>query len=125
MKNLKTLVLISMLALSTGVLFAQRNSDVKPEGTWTFTAQDAPYEYSTGNLVIALEGKELKGELVFSEYFKVQLQDLKLENDTLTFKAYIEGNLISSKNIITKDEMKGLVSSPEGAIEFSATRKQE
>ena len=125
MKNLKALVIISLLVLSTGVLFAQAKSDVKPEGTWTFTAQDAPYEYSTGELVITLEEKELKGELVFSENYKIQLQDLKLEDDIITFKAYVEGSLITSKNTITNDEMKGEVTTPEGIIGFSAKRKQK
>jgi len=125
MKNLKALVISSLLVLSTGVLFAQMKSDVKPEGTWAFSAQDAPYEYSTGDLVITREGKELKGEIVFSEYNKVKAYDMKLENNVLTFKAYIEGEVINSKNTITKDEMKGKVNYSEGTIEFTAKREKK
>ena len=125
MKNLKVIVLFSLLVLSTGVLFSQTKSKINPEGTWAFTAPEAPYEYSTGDFVITLDGKELKGELVFSEYFKVPVQDLKLENDSLTFRANVEGNLIYSKNKITYDEIKGAVSSSEGIIQFTAKRKQE
>ena len=125
MKNLKVMVLFSLLVLSTGVLFSQTKSKINPEGTWAFTAPEAPYEYSTGDFVITLDGKELKGELVFSEYYKVPVQDLKLENDSLTFRAYVEGTLIYSKNKITNDEIKGAVSSSEGIIQFTAKRKQE
>ena len=125
MKNLKALAILSLLVLSSGALFAQKKSDVKPEGTWTYSAMDAPYEYSKGDLVISLEGKELQGELVFSESYKVALQEIKLKDDSLTFKAYIEGYLITSKIGITKDEMKGEVTSPEGIIGFSANRKQK
>ena len=124
MKDLKALMFIGLLVFSSGVSFAQKKSDVKPEGTWTFSAQDAPYEYSKGDLVITLEGNELKGEIVFSEYNKVKVQDLKLEENVLTFKAYIEGEVIYSKNTIIKDEMNGKVSYSEGTIEFSAKRKK-
>ena len=125
MKNLKTFALISLLVLSTGVLFAQKKSDVKPEGTWTFTAPDAPYEYSTGDIVITKEGKELKGEIVFSEYYKLKVHDLKLEADVLTFKAYVEGDVIYTKATLTKDEMKGKVSYSEGTMDISAKRKKK
>ena len=125
MKNLKAFALISLLVLSTGVLFAQKKSDVKPEGTWTFTAPDAPYEYSTGDIVISREGKELKGEFVFSEHYKLKVHDLKLEDDVLTFKAYIEGEVIYAKATITKDELKGKVSYSEGIVDISAIRNKK
>jgi hypothetical protein len=125
MKNVKAIALLSFLFLSTGLLFSQTRSKINPEGTWAFTAPEAPYEYSTGDFVITREGQELKGEFVFSEYYKVPVQDLKLENDSLTFRAYVEGTSIYSKNKISNDEITGTVSTPEGLIGFTAKRKQE
>ena len=77
MKNLKATVLASLLVISTGFMFSQTRQDINPEGTWTFTAPEAPVDYSTGDFVITLEGGELKGELVFSEYYKIPVEDLK------------------------------------------------
>ena len=125
MKNLNALLLISLLVLTTGNLFSQKKSDVKPEGTWTFTSQDVPYEYSKGNLLVTRESKELRGEIVFSEYNKVKVQDLILEDNVLTFKAYIEVEMVNVKGEITGDEMKGTATSSEGTVTWSAKRKQE
>ena len=123
MHKFRLLLFFGLMVLSTGILFAQKKSDVKPIGTWTFSAPDAPYEYSTGDLVITKEGNELIGELVFSEYYKLKLHDLKFEDNVLSFKAYIEGDVIYAKNTITKDEMKGKVSYSEGTLDFSAKKK--
>ncbi len=123
MHKFRLLLFFGLMLLSTGILFAQKKSDVKPIGTWTFSAPDAPYEYSTGDLVITKEGDELMGELVFSEYYKLKLHDLKFEDNVLSFKAYIEGDVIYAKNTITKDEMKGKVSYSEGTLDFSAKKK--
>jgi len=123
MRNFRPLILFALMVLSIGVLSAQKESVVKPLGTWTFSAPDAPYEYSTGDLVITKEGEDLTGELVFSEYYKLKLHDLKLEDNILSFKAYVEGEVIYVKNTIEKDEMKGKVSYSEGTLDFSAKRK--
>ncbi len=125
MNKFKVLSLIGLMVLSTGILFAQKKSNDKLVGTWIFSAPDAPYEYSTGDLVITMEEEELQGELVFSEYYKLKLHDLKLEDEVLSFKAYIEGDVIYVKNTITKDEMKGKVSYSEGTLDFSAKKKKK
>ena len=125
MKNLKATVLAGLLVLSTGIMFSQSRQNINPVGTWTFTAPDAPVDYSRGDFVIIQDGEELKGELVFSEYYKIPVQELKLVADTLTFRAYVEGTVIYSTNIITHDTIKGRVSTSEGIIEFSARRKEE
>jgi len=125
MQNVKSTILICLIVFSSGVLFAQKKSDVKVKGTWEFTAQDAPEEYSTGDLVISQEGKELKGEIVFSDQYKVALHEVNLMDNVLTFKAYIEGEPISVKNEITKDEMKGEVTTSDGTLQITAKRKMK
>ncbi len=125
MKNLKSIVLICLILFSGGVLSAQKNSTIKVEGTWVFSAPEAQAEYSTGDLVISREGKELTGEIVFGGEYKIPLHEVKLVDNVLTFKAYIDGESIEVKNEITKDEMKGKVSYSEGSLEISAKRKKE
>ncbi len=123
MKNCKTLIIISLLIFSTGVISAQKTAKVEPEGTWAFTAQEAPYEYSKGNIVISKDGKELQGNMVFSEYHKVKAHNMALEGKVLTFKVYIEGESVNIKSTLTKDEMQGTATYSEGSISFTAKRK--
>lgn len=104
---------------------AQKKSDLKVEGTWVFTAEEAPAEYHTGDLVIGRNGKELTGEIVFGEQYKVPLQEVKLVDNVLTFKAYIDGEPIEVMNEVSGDEMKGKVTTSEGFLELSAKRKTE
>jgi len=126
MKNLRTVVLVSMLILSTSVMFAGNTADVKPVGTWTFVTDDAPYEYSTGDIVITKEGKEYKAEIVFSEYYKLKTTDLKIEDNKISFKAYVEGEVVYCKGtFVDKNKIEGKVSTSEGTMEFSATRKKK
>ncbi|MCD6597255.1 MAG: hypothetical protein J7L04_06180 [Bacteroidales bacterium] len=126
MKNLKAVVLVSMLILSTSIMFAAEKTDVKPVGTWTFVADDAPYEYSTGDIVITKDGKEYKGEIVFSEYYKLKTTDFKIEDNKISFKAYVEGEVVYCKGtFVDKDKIEGKVSTSEGTMDFSATRKKK
>ena len=125
MKNFKSIILICLMILPGGVLMAQKNSETLIEGTWVFLAQDAPSEYQTGDLVISRNGKELSGEIVFSEQYKVPLREVKYADNVLTFKAYIEGDLIEVKNEVARDEMKGKVSYSDGSLELTAKRKTE
>ena len=53
MKSFKALVIISLLFFSSGVISAQKESKVEPEGTWSFTAPQAAYQYSKGDMVIS------------------------------------------------------------------------
>ncbi len=125
MKKIKILNLFGLLILSTGFLFAQNKSDQIALGTWTFSAQDAPTGYTTGDIVITKDGEELAAEIVFSEYYIIKTNNLKLENKVLSFKAYVEGESINLKVTIAKDEMKGAVTFSAGTLPITAKRKKE
>jgi hypothetical protein len=126
MKNLKVLLFVSLFILSSTVMFAEGKKDVKPVGTWTFVAEDVPYEYSTGDIVITKDGKEYKGEIVFSEYYKLKTSDFKIEGDEISFKAYVEGDVVYCKGtFVGKDKIEGKVSFSEGTVDFTATRKKK
>ena len=126
MKKIKAVVLVSLLILSTVSLFAQKKIDVKPVGTWAFVANEAPYEYSSGDIVITKEGKEYKGEIVFGEYYKLKTNDFQIEGDEISFKSYVEGETINFKGtFVEKDRIEGNVSYSEGTIKLSATRKKK
>ena len=53
--------MILVASFSTTVS-AQKKVD--PTGTWTYEASQAPYEYSSGDIVVGKEGKEYTVQIV-------------------------------------------------------------
>jgi hypothetical protein len=123
MKFTKSLMLIVLIVLASANLFAQK--DVDPVGTWSFQAQDAPYEYSSGDIVIGKEGKEYTAKIVFGDSYEIKGQDVVLEKDQLSFTVYIEGEPIKIKGTVTKETITGTSTYSEGTISFEAERKKE
>jgi len=122
MKFTNSLMLIVLMVSASADLFAQKQAD--PVGTWSFNAPDADYEYSSGDLVIAKEGKEYTSKIVYGDY-EIKGQDVTLEKDQLIFTVYIEGEPISIKGTVTKETITGKASYTDGIISFTAERKKE
>lgn len=123
MKFTKSLLLIILFISAGANLFAQKNAD--PVGTWTFYAQDAPYEYNSGDIVIDKDGKEYTAKIVYGESYEIKGQDVVLEKDQLSFTVYIEGEPISIKGTVTKETIVGKASYTDGTVSFKAERKKE
>lgn len=123
MKFMKSLILIALIVSAGASVFAQKKAD--PVGTWSFHAQDAPYEYSSGDIVIGKEGKEYTAKIVFGESYEIKGSDVVLEKDQLSFKVYIEGEPINIKGTVTKETINGTATYSEGTISFKAERKKE
>jgi len=123
MKFIKSFLLVVLIVSAGPSLFAQKKAD--PEGTWSFYAQDAPYEYNSGDMVIGKEGKEYTVKLVFGESYEIKGQNVSLEKDELTFTVYIEGETVSVKGTVTKDSINGTASYSDGTVSYKAQRKKE
>lgn len=122
MKTVRFLMIAMLLATITTTASAQKKVD--PTGTWTFKAEQAPYEYNSGDFVIGKEGKEYTAKIVFGEYYEIKATDVKLENDQLSFKVYIESESINMKGTVGKESIDGTASYSEGTISFTATKKK-
>ena len=118
---LKTIIVVFVFTLGSGMVFAE-GGKVNPVGTWHFNAPDAPYEYSTGDIVITKKDGKYKADIVYSEYYKLETKDFKLEGNVVTFKAYIEGDVIYFKGKIEKDKINGKVSFSDGTLSVTAER---
>ncbi len=118
---LKVFVAAFAIILSSGMAFGE-GKKVDPVGTWHFNAPDAPYEYSTGDLVIKKVDGKYKAEIVYSEYYKMETQDFKVTGDMITFKAYVEGDVVYFKGKVVKDKIIGKVSYSEGTLDITAER---
>ena len=120
MKTIKILMLV-MLAASFTTVNAQKKVD--PVGTWTYEASDAPYEYSSGDIVVAKDGKDYTAEIVLGEYYKVKASGVTYEKNELSFKVYIEGESVSIKATMGKESMEGTANYSEGTLKLSGKKK--
>jgi len=118
---LKSVVVVFMFIIGTGIAFAE-GEKVDPVGTWHFNAPDAPYEYSTGDIVIKKVDGKYKADIVYSEYYKLETKDFRLNENIVTFKAYIEGDVIYFKGKIEKDKINGKVSFSDGTLTVTAEK---
>jgi len=112
-----------MIVSASANLFAEKKAD--PVGTWSFYAEDAPYEYNSGDIVIGKESKGYTAKIVFGESYEVKGRDVVLEKDQLSFKIYIEDETVNIKGTVTMETIIGTASYSEGSISFKAERKKE
>jgi len=63
MRIVKSLVMVMLVIAATSNAFSQKKAD--PVGTWSFYADEAPYEYNSGDIVIGKDGKEYTAKIVF------------------------------------------------------------
>lgn len=104
-------------------------SDVQAEtkkkkllGEWLYEVSDAPYGYEKGSLIFA----EKDGNttcVVKLEAGELPVDDLKIENNKISFSTTVEGNVIHVNLVHEKNKITGTVDSPEGPKTLSAVKK--
>jgi len=122
MKTVKSLMVVLLIVAVTTTLSAQKKID--PTGTWTFKAEQAPYEYNSGDIVIGKDGNDYTAKIVFGEYYKIDASGVKYEKNELSFKVYIEGESVYVKGTVEKDEINGTASYSDGTISYNAKKKE-
>lgn len=88
----KATILIMFLFAVITVSSGQTAKKVDPVGTWKFDAPYAPEGYTSGTIVIGLAEKKHTATMSFagSEY-KFSGENVKVENDTVSFSIFLEG----------------------------------
>lgn len=121
MKKLLTLLLLAFLATTVSqTTAAPAKEDVK--GEWKFNSPNAPYGYDKGSIVISEKEGALAGEIKFADGTKVELKDVKFEENILKFGINVEYNYIPIKATIDGKKMKGAANTPDGDLPFEATK---
>lgn len=121
---MKTQVLTAMLAIAVAQLFfASQAYAADPTGTWKYDAKQAPYEYSKGDMIISEEDGKLSGTIKVN-YQTITMRDVKLDNSTLTFGVYIEGEYVKITMELDGDRFKGTASYSEGSIPLEGVRAE-
>ena len=92
-------------------------------GSWTFTASQAPWEYSQGMLIIELnEDKVPAGKLVFRNRQEVPVSRITSAENKYTLAFTIEGYSITTTVEVRNDTLTGITRTPDGTIPFTAKR---
>lgn len=115
-------MLLMLVAAFTSAVSAQKKVD--PAGTWTYEAPMAPYEYSSGDIVIEKDGKDYTVQIVLGEYYKVKGEKVVYAENELSFIVYIEGEAIDIKMTMAREEAKGTASYSDGDIAVTAKKKE-
>jgi len=86
-----TILLVFLFAIIT-VSAGQTTKKVDPVGSWKFDAPYAPEGYTTGTIVIGMAENKHTATMSFagSEY-KLNGENVKVENDTVSFSIFLEG----------------------------------
>ena len=121
MRTIKILMLVVLAASFTSVN-AQKKVD--PVGTWTYEADQAPYEYSSGDIVVSKEGKDLKVEIQLGEYYKIKADKVVYDKNVLSFDVYIEGESVSIAATMEKESFEGKASYSDGTIPITGKKKK-
>ena len=116
--NLMAFVLVIFYS---NMSFAANQKDLI--GTWSYSAPYAPYEYSNGKLIFAEKEGKLEGKIKIGEY-EIEMRNLKLEGENVTFGTYVEGEYVNIKLVIKKDEFAGKASYSEGTIDVNGKKEK-
>ena len=112
--------LIILFALMVNVAtVSAKDKDVV--GTWDYSAPNAPYEYSKGQIIITQGEDNLEGKVNIDGY-EMKLNSVKVEDDVLSFSLYVEGEYVSVKLTIKEDALEGKASTSEGLLEVTGKR---
>lgn len=90
-------------------------------GTWDYSAPNAPYEYSKGQIIITEGEDKLEGKVDIDGY-EMKLNSVKVEDGVLSFSLYVEGEYVSVKLTINGDNLEGKASTSEGLLEVTGKR---
>jgi len=116
-----TMIAALILVFSVSALMAA-NTEKKLEGTWKYQAPDAPYEYSTGQLVFTQKDGKLEG-IAKVNYGSMELEDLKVTGEKVSFTVYVEGEYVQISLTLKGDKLTGKAGYSEGSLDVSAKKE--
>jgi hypothetical protein len=120
----KAAILLMFLFAVITVSSGQTTKKVDPVGSWKFDAPYAPEGYTSGTIVIGLVEKKHTATMSFtgSEY-KLTGENVKIENDSVSFSVFLEGQdiKVSLKGDVD-EKMVGKAVYSEGEVPLSLTK---
>lgn len=123
----KVISILSVLFLISTVVNANNvisESEDTLLGSWVFTVNEAPWEYSRGKVVFEKNDEnELEGKVIFDTGRQIPIITISLTDESLSFQVNVDGYNVTSFMTLEGDSMTGHVETVEGNMNFSAQRE--
>lgn len=116
------LISFSLILLFTFMSGETSGKAYTPVGTWEYMASGVPAEYQYGKILITQEGKEYGVTIAFSEYYKVEGQNVVYDKKSIKFSIYVEGEEVKLAGTFDGDSFTGTATLSGGVYELSAKR---
>jgi len=99
-------------------------TDNSPVGTWDYTVDNVPYEYSSGILYVTKEksGYTVKVKLNYSTEIA---NNVKVDKNKLNFSVMVEGLMVKVALEVDANGIKGKADSPEGVFSLTGKRSKK
>ncbi len=120
MKNILSITMILLSFFFTSV--AQETQNNVLIGTWSYRVSEAPEGLETGTLVFFEKEEILGGKAHAQNGSEMQLLDVNLNKNELTFNLYVDSDYIRVKATIDSDELNGIVYTPDGEQKLQAEK---
>lgn len=94
-------------------------------GAWNYQVEQTAPEYSQGTLVFEQgDDQEYSGRIVFQSGREISMSSVTVEADTVTFKAYVDGGVVTTVCTINGNELSGSVITMDGRLPIKATKEE-
>lgn len=113
-----TIILCSLFFTS----IAQETQNSVLIGTWNYWVSKTPEGLETGTLVFFEKEEILGGKAHAKNGTEMQLLDVELIENKLTFNLYVESDYIRVKATIDGDKMEGIVYTPDSEEKLQAEK---
>jgi len=125
MKKTATLIFAAFIVSILSVAAQNPASKSNTVGKWKFDAPYAPEGYNSGLIEVSFAENKYSALISFTgSDYKIAGEKVKVENDTVNFTVYIEGNDIAIKLKMDGDaKMAGKAVYVEGEIPLTLTRE--
>jgi hypothetical protein len=126
MKRVTVLVMFMIIGIVT-ISAQNTKSKINVEGTWKFEAPYAPEGYTSGTIVVGKADQKPTTTMSFTgSDYKMSGEKVVVENDTVKFSVYLEGQDIKvSLKIENATKMTGKAVYSEGEVPLTLTRSDD
>lgn len=110
--------------LAIGMLTAQARGFFKIDnlaGSWKYTVSNVPPEYETGQMTFEQKDDKWSGSLGSTE--KMEMKELMVEQDKVTFKLDFQGGLLNVTLTQDGESLKGTIVSQDGEFPIIAVKE--
>ena len=122
---MKTLInhLLILPILFLMIAAADSAIDSSIVGSWSFTANSAPWEYNSGKIVFEEIEDTIEGKIVFHTGREVSIDRISQDDEEITFDIVVDGYDARIVFTIEENVISGHAMTIEGNMPFTANRE--